>query len=106
MEDNIALVNADPQNIAIASETASLIKASIAENTQKAYQRTLNDLTNWLSGRTLSDQLLANYITTLHKVGKSPAIIGQAVAAVKWQFKYQLQETLNSPVMQVTFESP
>ena len=38
MEDNIALVNADPQNIAIASETASLIKASIAENTQKAYQ--------------------------------------------------------------------
>ena len=102
MQDNTALVNTDPRNIAIASETESLIKASIAENTLKAYQRALNDLTNWLSGRTLSDALLANYITGLHEAGKSPATIGQAVAAVKWQLKHQSQETLNFPVTQAT----
>ena len=34
MENNTTLVNTDPRNIAIASETASLIKAAIAENTQ------------------------------------------------------------------------
>ena len=83
-------------------ETASLIEASIAENTQKAYQRALRDLETWLSGRTLSDALLANYITTLHEDGKSPATIGQAVAAVKWQLKHQLQETFNFPITQAT----
>ena len=83
MVNNTSLVNADSRNIAITSETAPLIKTSIAENTLKAYQRALNDLTNWLSGRTLSDQLLANYITLLHETGKSPATIGQAFAAVK-----------------------
>ena len=46
-------------------ETASLIKASIAENTLKAYQRALQDLETWLSGQTLSDMLLANYITAI-----------------------------------------
>ena len=102
MQDNTALVNTDPRNIAIASETESLIKASIAENTLKAYQRALNDLTNWLSGRTLSDALLANYITGLHEAGKSPATIGQAIAAVKWQLKHQSQENLNFPVTQAT----
>ena len=56
----------------------------------------------WLSGRTLSDALLANYITGLHEAGKSPATIGQAVAAVKWQLKHQSQETLNFPVTQAT----
>ena len=73
-------------------ETASLVKASIAENTQKAYQRALRDLEIWLSGRTLSDALLANYITTLHEDGKSPSTIGQVVAAVKWQLKHQTQQ--------------
>ena len=83
-------------------ETASLIKASIAENTQKAYQRALQGLETWLSGRTLSDMLLANYITDMHEEGKSPATIGQAVAAVNWQLKHQSQETLNFPITQAT----
>ena len=102
MQNNTALVNADPQNIAIASETASLIKASIAENTLKAYQRALQGLEMWLSGRTLSDALLASYLTSLHEAGKSPATIGQVVAAVKWQLKHQSQENLNFPVTQAT----
>ena len=70
--------------------------------TQKAYQRALQGLETWLSGRTLSDALLANYITTLHEAGKSPATIGQAVAAVKWQLKHQSRETLNFPITQAT----
>ena len=56
----------------------------------------------WLSGRTLSDALLANYITKLHDNGKSPATIGQVLAAVKWQLKHQLQETFNFPITQAT----
>ena len=38
----------------------------------------------------------------LHEAGKSPATIGQAVAAVKWQLKHQSQETVNFPVTQAT----
>ena len=89
-------------SLQLPEETASLIKASIAENTLKAYQRALHSLTAWLSGRTLSDALLANYITQLHETGKSPATIGQAVAAVKWQLKHQSQESINFSVTQAT----
>ena len=105
MQSNTAIVNTPESNTAISQlpeETESLIKASIAENTLKAYQRALQSLTTWLSGQTLSDALLANYITQLHEEGKSPATIAQAVAAVKWQFKHQLQETINLPITQAT----
>ena len=100
-----AIVNTTEPNttdLQLPEETASLIKASIAENTLKAYQRALQSLTVWLSGRTLSDALLANYITTLHETGKSPATIGQVVTAVKWQLKHQSQESINFPVTQAT----
>ena len=101
---NTLVEAADPKDapLQLPEETASLIKASIAENTLKAYQRALQNLTDWLSSRTLSDALLANYITGLHEAGKSPATIGQAVAAVKWQLKHQSQETVNFPVTQAT----
>ena len=103
MEDNTALVNTDFRNITIASETASLIKGSIAENTLKAYQRALQGLETWLAGRTLSDALLANYITILHENDKSPATIGQLVAAVKWQLKHQSNAPLQPmPITQAT----
>ena len=99
-----AIINAEPSttSLQLPEGTESLIKASIAENTLKAYQRALQNLTTWLSGRTLSDALLANYITALHDNGKSPATIGQAVAAVKWQLKHQSQETVNFPITQAT----
>ena len=89
-------------SLQLPEETKTLIKASIAENTLKAYQHALQKLTDWLSGRTLSDALLANYITQLHDNGKSPATIGQVVAAVKWQLKHQSQETVNFPITQAT----
>ena len=102
-----AIVNTTESNTAILQlpkETETLIKASIAENTLKAYQRALQSLTVWLCGRTLSDALLANYITALHETGKSPATIGQVVAAVKWQLKHQSQETINFPITLATLE--
>ena len=103
MQDNTALVNTHTQDIAITSQTASLIKASIAENTLKAYQRALHGLETWLSGRTLSDALLADYITSLHENHKSPSTIGQLVAAVKWQLKHQSNAPLlPMPITQAT----
>ena len=52
-----AIVNAEPRTVTLQllEETASLIKASIAENMLKAYQRALHNLETWLAGRTLSD---------------------------------------------------
>ena len=100
-----AIVNRTKPNITILQlpeETESLIKVSVSENTLKAYQRALHNLETWLSGRTLSDALLAEYITNLHKTGKTPATIGQAVAAVKWQLKHQSQETTNFPFTHAT----
>ena len=100
-----AIVNANESNVPVLQlpkETESLIKASVAENTLKAYQRALQSLTAWLSARTLSDTLLANYITQLYESGKSPATIAQAVAAVKWQCKHQSRETANFPITQAT----
>ena len=105
MQSNTAIVEtAEPSttSLQLPEETASLIKASIAENTLKAYQRALQNLTIWLAGRILSDAFLANYITSLHEDGKSPATIGQVVAAVKWQLKHQSQETVNFPITQAT----
>lgn len=99
-----AIVNAEPKTgtLELLEETASLIKAGISENTQKAYRRALHNLETWLSGRTLSDALLANYLTVLHEDGKSPSTIGQVVAAVKWQLKHQTQQQLNLPVTNAT----
>ena len=100
-----AIINRTEPNITvlqIPKETESLIKVSVSENTLKAYQRALHNLETWLSGRTLSDALLAEYVTNLHKTGKTPATIGQAVAAVKWQLKHQSQETTNFPLTHTT----
>lgn len=101
-----AIVEAAEPNEArlqLQKETASLIKASISENTLKAYQRALHGLENWLSGRTLSDALLADYITGLHEAEKSPSTIGQVVAAVKWQLKHQSDvPILPMPITQAT----
>ena len=100
-----AIVNVIESNVPVPhllEETESLIKASVAENTRKAYQRALHALERWLAGRSLSDELLATYITTLHKDDKSPATIGQAVSAVKWQLKHQSTEQMNLPITLTT----
>lgn len=102
MNDLIAAPETNITVLQLPKETESLIKVSVSENTLKAYQRALHNLETWLSGRTLSDPLLAEYITNLHKTGKTPATIGQVVAAVKWQLKHQSQETTNFPITHAT----
>ena len=100
-----AIVNTIESNVPVPhlpEETESLINASVAENTRKAYRRALHALERWLAGRSLSDELLATYITTLHKDGKSPATIGQVLAAVKWQLKHQSTQQMNLSITLAT----
>ena len=73
--------------LAISTETKELIQSSIADSTLKRYQRLLRELEAWLGGQILTDGLLADYITELHTVGKSPSTIAQVVAAAKWLTK-------------------
>lgn len=72
---------------AISEETEDLVKARIAPNTVTAYRHAMQQLEVWLNGRSLSDNLLADYITGLYQDGKSPATISKIVAAVKWTKK-------------------
>lgn len=69
------------QGLAISSETKELIQSSIADSTLKRYQRLLRELEAWLGGQILTNGLLADYITELHTVDKSPSTIAQVVAA-------------------------
>ena len=71
----------------ISEETAELVKASIAPSTVETYRLAMRPLEIWLGGRSLSDHLLATYITGLYQDGKSPATISKIVAAVKWTVK-------------------
>lgn len=81
----------------------NLIHASISDNTKKAYQRALQGVEDWIpAGETLSDGLLAAYLTALHENGKSPSTIAQVVAAVKWQLKHQVGEGFAMPITNAT----
>ena len=81
----------------------TLIQSSISANTKKAYQRALQGVEDWIpAGETLSDNLLAAYLTELHENGKSPSTISQVVAAVKWQMKHQLGEDFPMPITYAT----
>ena len=75
--------------VIISDETEELVKASLAPSTVETYRLAMEQLEKWLDGRTLSDNLLATYITELYQDGKSPATINKIVAAVKWTVKNQ-----------------
>ena len=75
--------------VIISDETEELVKASLAPSTVETYRLAMEQLEKWLDGRTLSDNLLATYITELYQGGKSPATINKIVAAVKWTVKNQ-----------------
>ena len=68
-------------------ETGQAVETRIAPNTVKTYQLAMQQLEIWLDGRSLSDSLLANYITGLYQDGKAPATINKIVAAIKWTAK-------------------
>ena len=78
MNDLIAAPEPNITVLQLPKKTESLIKVSVSENTLKAYQRALHNLETWLSGRTLFDALLAEYITNLHKTGKTPRRSGKS----------------------------
>ena len=69
----------------VTAGTARLIRVSVSDNTLKAYRHALGKLEGWLNGRGPDDRVLAEYITELHTVGRSPATIAQVVATVKWR---------------------
>ena len=83
------LAQTQDNTIAIRQETENLIRAGVAENTIKAYQRAYDGFSAWLLDNvtTLSDNTLSAYITQLHVDGKSPATISIVVAAVRWWLK-------------------
>ena len=62
-----------------------MARASIAENTRRAYAGALRRLEEWLGGRPLSDPLLATYLGHLFDAGVSPAVAGQVVASVRFR---------------------
>ena len=72
--------------LAISIETEELIRAGVAENTLKAYRRALMSFEAWIDAE-FNDVMLAEYLTHLHQLGKSPSTIAIVVAAVKWQGK-------------------
>ena len=74
-------------HLVVSDETEGLVKASIAPSTVETYRLAMQQLEIWLDGRSLSDNLLASYITGLYQDGKSPATISKIVAAVKWTAK-------------------
>ena len=49
--------------------------------------RALERLEGWLAGRTLEDGALADYLAQLFDAGRSPAVAGQVVAAVRLRAK-------------------
>ena len=81
-------MNASTWNqVVISDETEELVKASIAPSTVETYRLAMQQLEIWLDGCSLSDNLLADYITALYQNGKSPSTISKIVAAVKWTVK-------------------
>ena len=65
----------------------ALAAASLAPATRRAYVRALERLESWLAGRTLDDGALADYLAQIFDAGRSPAVAGQVVAAVRLRAK-------------------
>ena len=68
----------------VSDVTVGLIRAGVSqEHVERHIATHQRQLESWLVERVLDDGLLSEYITELHQLGKSPATISQAVAAVK-----------------------
>ena len=73
-------------NIPVSVGTAKLIRASVSDNTLKAYRHALKKLETWLVGRGLDDRLLAEYIAELHYCREIAGGLSlKRFAAVKWR---------------------
>ncbi len=65
--------------------TATLIQASIAASTRRAYRGALGRLDAWLGGRVLDDHALSEWITVLHDRGLSVSSASLAVGAARFR---------------------
>ena len=88
-QDGLIQVERRKNPLSVPKETKDLIVAGVSQNTLRNYRFWSRKIETWLSGRSLTDALLASYITHLHQAEKSPATISQAVAAVRWLAKNQ-----------------
>ena len=66
--------------LTVSLDTKELIKASVLQNTLRAYRRALDSLAEWLDAE-LNDAVLAKYVTQLHQSGKAKELgRGQTVS--------------------------
>lgn len=73
----------------VSLETLELIESGVSPNTLRAYKGALARLDAWRGGRAITDAVMAEYITHLHKGGLAPASISVAVGAVQRVSKLQ-----------------
>ena len=75
--------------VRLPESTRALAAASLSANTRRAYARALERLETYLAGRELDDATLAAYLAALFDAGRSPAVAGQVVAAVRLRARLQ-----------------
>lgn len=102
-ENTLQIPTPKTQVSVVSADTEQLIRASLSENTLKAYQRALDAFDLWVSlgKRPFTDMTLAAYLTHLHNAGKSPSTISQVLASVKWRLKHQKQN-VHLPITEAT----
>ena len=74
-----------PEPAVIGPITATLIQASIAASTRRAYRGALERLDAWLDGRVLDDHALSEWIAVLHDRGLSVSSASLAVGAARFR---------------------
>lgn len=73
---------------AAAKSAAGLIRASVSENTRRAYRSALARLNAFTEGQALTDPVLAAYVGHLEAAGRSPASAATAIAAARFRAKH------------------
>jgi len=68
--------------------TRRLLRASVSENTRRAYGQALSALEAWLAGRELTDALVAEYLTLRHESKLAPSSIAMIPAAIQFACRW------------------
>ncbi len=80
------------QSLAASKQALELVEASISANTKRAYKAALKKFDEAVSGRSVTDEVVANYLAALYaneESPASPATCSQVVAALKFRAKLQ-----------------
>lgn len=73
--------------------TRWLLRASVSENTRRAYQQALSAMEEWLAGRELTDALVAEYLTRRHESKLAPSSIAMIPAAIQFACRWSGAES-------------